>query len=189
MARSFHEPEAEGTARANSRGVAAIEFAFIAPLLLTLYFVTMEVAPAHRRQQEGRAARPPWSPTSSRNSSQNTNRTEARGDHGDRRGHPAAPTTVHQPRGLSSPRSRSPTTTHAEGCRRSGPARWWTACSPRTPPKDAVTTVPAALHDQGITFLVRVTSPSSIIASRSSPGPPNRRRLHGPRWRRSTTST
>lgn len=28
----------------NRRGVAAIEFAFIAPLLLTLYFVTMEVA-------------------------------------------------------------------------------------------------------------------------------------------------
>lgn len=30
----------------NRRGVAAIEFAFIAPLLLTMYFVTMEIAPA-----------------------------------------------------------------------------------------------------------------------------------------------
>lgn len=30
----------------NERGVAAIEFAFIAPLLLSLYFVTMEVAQA-----------------------------------------------------------------------------------------------------------------------------------------------
>lgn len=30
----------------NRRGVAAIEFALIAPLLLTMYFVTMEVAPA-----------------------------------------------------------------------------------------------------------------------------------------------
>ncbi|MBE0692234.1 MAG: pilus assembly protein, partial [Aquamicrobium sp.] len=29
---------------ADRRGVAAIEFAFIAPLLLMLYFVTMEVA-------------------------------------------------------------------------------------------------------------------------------------------------
>ncbi|MGB3502072.1 MAG: TadE/TadG family type IV pilus assembly protein [Mesorhizobium sp.] len=32
--------------RDNRRGVAAIEFALIAPLLLCMYFVTMEVAPA-----------------------------------------------------------------------------------------------------------------------------------------------
>lgn len=39
------------------RGVAAIEFAFIAPLLLTMYFVTMEIAPAiDSNKKVGRAA-------------------------------------------------------------------------------------------------------------------------------------
>jgi Flp pilus assembly protein TadG len=41
----------------NSRGVAAIEFAFIAPLLLTMYFVTMEIAPAiDANKKVGRSA-------------------------------------------------------------------------------------------------------------------------------------
>lgn len=39
------------------RGVAAIEFAFIAPLLLTMYFVTMEIAPAiDANKKVGRSA-------------------------------------------------------------------------------------------------------------------------------------
>ena len=42
---------------ADGRGVAAIEFAFIAPLLLTMYFVTMEIAPAiDSNKKVGRAA-------------------------------------------------------------------------------------------------------------------------------------
>jgi Flp pilus assembly protein TadG len=42
---------------ANRRGVAAIEFAFIAPLLLTMYFVTMEIAPAiDANKKVGRSA-------------------------------------------------------------------------------------------------------------------------------------
>ncbi len=41
----------------NEKGVAAIEFAFIAPILLTLYFVTMEVAQAvESNRKVGRAA-------------------------------------------------------------------------------------------------------------------------------------
>lgn len=41
----------------NEKGVAAIEFAFIAPLLLSLYFVTMEVAQAvESNKKVGRAA-------------------------------------------------------------------------------------------------------------------------------------
>lgn len=41
----------------NRRGVAAIEFALIAPLLLTMYFVTMEIAPAiDANKKVGRAA-------------------------------------------------------------------------------------------------------------------------------------
>ena len=41
----------------NRRGVAAIEFAFIAPLLLTMYFVTMEIAPAiDANKKVGRSA-------------------------------------------------------------------------------------------------------------------------------------
>ena len=44
-------------AGADRRGVAAIEFAFIAPLLLTMYFVTMEIAPAiDANKKVGRAA-------------------------------------------------------------------------------------------------------------------------------------
>lgn len=42
---------------ADARGVAAVEFAFIAPLLLSLYFVTMEVAQAiETNKKVGRAA-------------------------------------------------------------------------------------------------------------------------------------
>lgn len=41
----------------NKRGVAAIEFAFIAPVLLSLYFVTMEVSQAiETNKKVGRAA-------------------------------------------------------------------------------------------------------------------------------------
>jgi Flp pilus assembly protein TadG len=41
----------------NPKGVAAIEFAFIAPLLLTMYFVTMEIAPAiDANKKVGRSA-------------------------------------------------------------------------------------------------------------------------------------
>jgi len=41
----------------NRRGVAAIEFALIAPLLLAMYFVTMEIAPAiDSNKKVGRAA-------------------------------------------------------------------------------------------------------------------------------------
>lgn len=41
----------------NRRGVAAIEFALIAPLLLAMYFVTMEIAPAiDANKKVGRAA-------------------------------------------------------------------------------------------------------------------------------------
>ena len=41
----------------NRRGVAAIEFALIAPLLLVMYFVTMEIAPAiDSNKKVGRAA-------------------------------------------------------------------------------------------------------------------------------------
>jgi Flp pilus assembly protein TadG len=41
----------------NRKGVAAIEFAFIAPLLLTMYFVTMEIAPAiDANKKVGRSA-------------------------------------------------------------------------------------------------------------------------------------
>lgn len=44
-------------AAADRKGVAAIEFAFIAPLLLTMYFVTMEIAPAiDANKKVGRAA-------------------------------------------------------------------------------------------------------------------------------------
>ena len=44
-------------AGADRRGVAAIEFAFIAPLLLTMYFVTMEIAPAiDANKKVGRSA-------------------------------------------------------------------------------------------------------------------------------------
>jgi len=42
---------------ADRGGVAAIEFAFIAPLLLTMYFVTMEIAPAiDANKKVGRSA-------------------------------------------------------------------------------------------------------------------------------------
>ena len=42
---------------ADRKGVAAIEFAFIAPLLLTMYFVTMEIAPAiDANKKVGRSA-------------------------------------------------------------------------------------------------------------------------------------
>lgn len=44
-------------AGADRKGVAAIEFAFIAPLLLTMYFVTMEIAHAiDANKKVGRAA-------------------------------------------------------------------------------------------------------------------------------------
>lgn len=44
-------------AGADRKGVAAIEFAFIAPLLLTMYFVTMEIAPAiDANKKVGRSA-------------------------------------------------------------------------------------------------------------------------------------
>ena len=42
---------------ADRRGIAAIEFAFVAPLLLAMYFVTMEIAPAiDANKKVGRSA-------------------------------------------------------------------------------------------------------------------------------------